>query len=214
MTTASGPLNATITGGTITTDDTQPIHFTTLIPSYEGDPLYCKLLVSGFTLVVLIDNDGPNSLGPFKLDKMPDKVSVTVRSQALSAMWVGELGTPYSGDELEFAVELTPDLRCASFTIRPPRIPQSGSSNTNESLSVVAPRSPATVPTDASSGAGDVALTYIAIEREEEPHDIQVFFIENPPTITNYQRLTTATIIPPAQPPGSIGGPMGIQLGS
>jgi hypothetical protein len=214
MTTAPEPLNATITGGTITTDDTQPITFTTSILGYEGDTLYCKLLVSDFTLVVLIDNDGPNSLGPFKLTKMPDKVSVIVRSQALSAMWVGVLGTPYSGDELEFAVNISPDMRYVSFAIRPPRIPQPGSVSTNGDPSLLGPGSPATVRADAGSVVSDAALGYIAVEMEEEPHDIQLFFIENPPTITNYQRLTTATIIPPAQPPGSIGGPMGIQLTS
>jgi hypothetical protein len=211
-------MHATITGGTITTDNVSSVTFTTPILDYLGDPLFCKILVSDSTLVVLIDKDGPSALGPFTLLRPATHATVMVKSQASINTWGGELATPYNGDELAFTVQTSPDLRYASFAIAPsgivqanlpPPVPQA----VPQAVPVTAGRAVtgADVPAD---GSNDASLGYIAIEVDGQPGTLQLFYLDNPPTITNYQRLTTAVIVPPGQPLGSIGGPMGIELTS
>jgi hypothetical protein len=206
MTTGPAPLRATITGGTITTDNVHSVAFTTPILDYLGDPLYCKVLVSHSTLVVLIDKDGPSALGPFASGTLAKHVSVTVKSQASISTWGGELVPPYRGGELEFAIEASLGLRYVSFAIRPsPLVPNAGPD---------AADAPAAGGADAPTDENDASLGYVAVEVDGQPGTLQLYFLADPPTITNFRRLTTAAIVPPGQPPGSIGGPMGVVLTS
>jgi hypothetical protein len=229
-------------GGTITIDDKSK-DFSTPIPDYFGGPLYCKALVSGNTLVILIDKDGPNALGPWP-GTLATHVSIVVKSQISSSPWAGELPAPYQGGELDFAIQAYTDLRVVNFAIRA----QANAAPTTNGLAAVpgahispdpaadtgsaADAGPALTadpgpPSAASSGpavgsaAGasggddnDVDLGYIAVEVEGQPGTVQLFFLDHPPTITNFPRLKTATIIPPTDLSGSIGGPMGVGLTS
>jgi hypothetical protein len=182
-------LNATITGGTIT-DGGKVTTFSTPINDYLGNPLYCKISVSGSTLIVLIDKDGPNQLGPIAVPVADPatRVAITVRSQAFTASWAGELASPYKGEKIDFRVEVTSNMRYASFALAV------------EGDAALAP------------AANNVThVGYIAIADVDQPGTSQIFFLTEEIPIV-YNDTLTASIIPPGDIHGGIGGPMGIGL--
>jgi hypothetical protein len=181
-------LNATITGGTITADNGKVTMFTTPIVGYIGDPLFCKILVSGSTLIVLIDKDGPSQLGPITVPATEPvtRVSVTVKSQTSTESWAGPLASPYKGEQLDFAVEVASNLLYASFALR--------------------------IAAAAQPAAGNpYPLGYIAVEVDGQPGTYRLFFLDKL-VVPVPADVTTARFIPGAQIHGGIGGPMGVGL--